>query len=134
MLNAQSSLRLNLLRFPLIVGVVFVHAYETTVGFSGGSVSIGLNQNNVISEFIRNLISQEIARIAVPIFFLMSGYLFFAGFVWSKENYLDKVKSRIKTLLIPFLFWNIATLLLIALGQSLIVTQRTFFWEKPFHH
>ena len=75
-LNSESSVRLSLLRFPLIVGVVFIHAYETMVGFSGGTV--GVSQNNFVTEFIRNLISQGFARIAVPMFFLLSGYFFLA--------------------------------------------------------
>jgi hypothetical protein len=123
MLSKESSIRLNLLRFPLIVGVVFIHAYGTTVGLSGGSVGVA---QNGITDFVQNSISQGIARTAVPLFFLMSGYLFFAGVTWSKENYFNKIKSRIKTLLIPFLFWNVITLLLIALAQALPATQVYF--------
>lgn len=124
MLDRESSLRLNLLRFPLIVGVVFIHAYSTTVGLAGGE--IGVSQPNFFADFVRNFISQGIARVAVPLFFLMSGYLFFAGFEWSKKNYVAKLKSRIKTLLIPFLFWNIATLLVIALAQVIPATKIFF--------
>jgi surface polysaccharide O-acyltransferase-like enzyme len=94
------------------------------VGFAGGE--IGVSQQNFIADFARNFISQGIARIAVPLFFLMSGYLFFAGFEWSKESYVLKLKSRTKTLLIPFLFWNITTLIVIALAQS-IPTTKIFF-------
>ena len=127
MLDRESSLRLNLLRFPLIVGVVFIHAYSTTVGLSGGE--IGVNQPNLISDFVRNFISQGIARVAVPLFFLMSGYLFFAGFEYSRESYALKLKSRTKTLLIPFIFWNIATLMVIALAQTIPATS-VFFSGK----
>jgi surface polysaccharide O-acyltransferase-like enzyme len=116
MLDRESSLRLSLLRFPLIVGVVFVHAYSTTAGFSGGEV--GVSQPSIIADFVRNFISQGVARIAVPLFFLMSGYLFFFGFEWSKEHYAVKLRSRTKTLLVPFLFWNIATLLVFAAAQA----------------
>lgn len=132
MLNSVTSIRLELLRFPLIVGVVFIHAYETTVVYAKGSVWLGLYNNHWISELIRNLISQEIARTAVPTFFLISGYLFFTGFIWSKNNYLNKLKSRTRSLLIPFLFWNIFTLILIALGQSLSITQVYFSGKNPF--
>ena len=137
MLDDESSLRLNLLRFPLIVGVVFIHAYSNTVGFAGGDMVV--SQTNFVVDFVRNFVSQGVARIAVPLFFLMSGYLFFMGFEWSKESYLIKLQSRIKTLLIPFLFWNIATLLLTAIiqampatkmflsGRSLLVTNYSIF-------
>lgn len=120
MLDLESSLRLNLLRFPLIVCVVFIHAYSSTVGFSGGE--IGVSQPNHITDFVRNFISQGVARIAVPLFFLMSGFLFFTGFEWSKENYVLKIRSRTKTLLIPFLFWNITILIVIALAQAIPAT------------
>ena len=120
-LNSESSLRLSLLRFPLIVGVVFIHAYETTVGFASGIV--GVSHNNFVTEFTRNLISQGFAQIAVPMFFLLSGYFLCSGFTWSIIGYWFKVKSRIKSLLIPFLFWNIATLCFLALIQFLPATQ-----------
>jgi surface polysaccharide O-acyltransferase-like enzyme len=129
MLDRESSLRLNLLRFPLIVGVVFIHAYSSTAGFAGGE--IGVSQPNFIADFVRNFISQGVARIAVPLFFLMSGYLFFAGFEWSKESYVLKLKSRTKTLLIPFLFWNITTLIVIALAQTIPATKIFFSGNDP---
>lgn len=129
MLDREASLRLNLMRFPLIVGVVFIHAYSNTVGFAGGE--IGVSQPNFIVDFVRNFISQGVARIAVPLFFLTSGYLFFAGFEWSKERYALKLKSRTKTLLIPFLFWNITTLIVIALAQTIPATQTFFSGNSP---
>jgi hypothetical protein len=126
-LDSESSFRLTLLRFPLVVLIVFLHAYGSTVGFSDGE--IGVSHSICFVDLVRNFVSQGIARIAVPMFFLMSGYLFFAGFEWSKESYLIKLKSRTKSLLIPFLFWNITTLLIIALAQAMPTTQ-TFFSGK----
>lgn len=113
MLKNEDSLRLQLLRFPLIVAVVFIHAY--TLANDPFSAATGPNHVNA---FIQTLISQELARCAVPLFFLMSGYLFFVGADWSMEKYKSKIRSRIGTLLIPFLFWNILVLLLFAIAQS----------------
>jgi surface polysaccharide O-acyltransferase-like enzyme len=129
MLDRETSLRLNLLRFPLIIGVVFIHSYNSTVGLSGGDV--GVSQPGLVVDFLRNFISQGLARVAVPLFFLMSGYLFFYGFKWSKESYWAKLRTRIRTLLIPFLFWNIATLLVFALAQSIPATQIYFSGKNP---
>lgn len=124
MLENEQSLRLKLLRFPLIIGVVFIHAYGNIAVFAGNE--IGVNQTSFVADFIRNFISNGVARIAVPLFFLMSGYLFFIGFKWSIQNYVTKIRSRIKTLIIPFVFWNIATLLIIALAQAIPATQIFF--------
>lgn len=130
MLNNESSLRLNLLRFPLIIGVVFIHAYGTTIDIAGGS--IGTHDNSFISDLVRNLISNGIARIAVPMFFLMSGYFFFIKFTLTKKAYIEKLTSRIKTLLIPFLFWNSITLFAIAIAQKIPATQGYFSGKNIF--
>ncbi|NRR31594.1 acyltransferase [Oxalobacteraceae bacterium] len=121
MLDKEQSQRLSSIRFPLIVAVVFIHAYGSDVSVSG--TTLGLASTNALTGFIRDLISQGLARSAVPLFFLMSGYLFFLGFQASTKHYLDKFSSRVQTLLIPFLIWNIATLLLNAAVQSLPATQ-----------
>jgi len=123
-LDKIASDRLKILRFPLIVGVVFIHAYVTDVGFS--NEVIGSGHNGWLLTFIRDLVSRGVARIAVPLFFLMSGYFFFLGLKWSLTNYKAKLKSRINSLLIPFLFWNILTLLVYAAAQYLPVTQIYF--------
>lgn len=123
-IDKTSSERLSVLRFPLIVGVVFIHAYSTEVGFSNGAV--GTIDSGYLVGFMRDLISQGLARLAVPLFFLLSGYFFFLNFYPSVENYIKKIKSRTNSLLIPFLFWNILTLLLIALAQYLPATQSFF--------
>ncbi len=127
-IDNMSSERLSTLRFPLIIGVVFIHAYGTEVGLSNGTV--GVANTGYWVDFCRDLVSQGIARVAVPLFFLMSGYFFFLEFSFSVENYRKKVKSRLKTLLIPFLFWNIATLFLIGLAQYLPATQPFFSGEN----
>ena len=121
--NDEVSSRIEILRFPLIVGVVFIHNYSTSVHMDHGS--IGVTHASALVEFVRFFISQGVARIAVPLFFLMSGYLFFLG-GWSREKYISKLKRRIHTLLIPFLFWNIITLVVFAIGESIPQTKMYF--------
>ncbi len=127
-IDKNSSERLNILRFPLIVGVVFVHAYGTNIELSTGVV--GVDTPSYLSDFIRDLISKGVAHVAVPLFFLMSGYFFFLGFSWSIENYRNKLHSRLRTLLVPFLFWNVTILLLLALAQYIPATQIFFSGEN----
>ena len=128
-LDKYSSERLNILRFPLIVGVVYIHAYAMDVGFSGES--IGNIETSWVSDFIRDLVSQGIARVAVPLFFLMSGYLFFLGFQWSIGAYKEKLISRVNSLLVPFIFWNVLTLFLVFVAQSIPATQNYFSGNNP---
>jgi surface polysaccharide O-acyltransferase-like enzyme len=107
--NLQSQV-IDFLRFPLIVGVVLIHNHASTVTMPG----IELGSENYMPMFYicSNLFSQVLGRIAVPLFFFISGFLFFLNVEFDKQSYQRKLKNRFKTLLIPYLFWNIATLTL----------------------
>jgi len=58
-----------------------------------------------------NFFSQILGRIAVPLFFFISGFLFFLNIDFNKQSYQRKLTNRFRTLLVPYLFWNIATLI-----------------------
>lgn len=103
------------LRFPMIVLVTFAHSYgKVTEGFS-----LLASEWNTY-EFLKLLVSQTLVKVAVPVFFIMSGYLFFVNVKeWSLKVYKAKMFRRMKTLLIPYLIWN----LLMALKL------KTFSWD-----
>lgn len=46
-----------------------------------------------------------IANSAVPMFFVMSGYLLF--YKYDIRRYLDTLNKKVRTLLIPFVLWNL---------------------------
>lgn len=122
--------RLWLLRFPLIVSVVYLHAYETTINLQGEVA--GTEQTTAASDFVRDLVSQGLARTAVPLFFMMAGYFFFRGFHWSIECYRRKISSRSRSLLVPLLFWNAMSLVVLAVAQHLPALRGFFSGEnKP---
>jgi len=91
------------LRFPMIVLVTFAHSYgRVEEGFS-----LLMSDWNTY-EFLKLLVSQTLVKVAVPVFFIMSGYLFFANVkTWNLQVYKAKVLRRLKTLLIPYLLWNL---------------------------
>lgn len=67
------------------------------------------DQSLSLGWFIYNAIKGGVAGIAVPFFFVVSGYFLAQHFDeegwWSRE-----VKKRIKSLVVPFLLWSIITL------------------------
>ena len=63
------------------------------------------------SGYMVYFISQGIARIAVPIFFIISGYLYFLSYKNTREKYMTKTKKRIRTLILPYLLISFLTLL-----------------------
>lgn len=112
------SLTIDFLRFPLIMMVVFIHMSPKTINLIDAKYS--LLSGHGIYNIIKILFSHTITSIAVPTFFLISGFLFFSNFQdWSWKGYQKKIGSRIKTLLIPYILWNLIPFLLIV-GKCLI--------------
>lgn len=91
----------DLLRFPLAVFVVTEHVFNPdimqAVGADATSNPVWGNLNMFINAYIRT--------VAVPIFFFISGYMFFLNANWSRETYLQKLKNRVHTLLVPYIAW-----------------------------
>lgn len=113
-MNPLQSKAISWLRFPLIVLIVYIHRT--------GGYDVGPELRSVSTDFLYlsradcfvylKIFSQQVfPRVAVPSFFVISGYLFFTNIrYWSWDIYLNKVSKRIKTLLIPYLLWNVIAL------------------------
>ena len=62
--------------------------------------------------FIYNVVKEGVARIAVPFFFIVSG--FFLAQHFNEEKWHDReVRKRLKSLVVPFVTWSIITLVAI---------------------
>lgn len=111
------------LRFPMIVLVTYAHSY--------GHVADGFNLLSSdwnTYEFLKLFISQTLVKVAVPVFFIMSGYLFFSNVMdWSLAVYKAKMLRRMKTLLLPYLIWN----LLMAIKLKSFSWSLFWVWWKP---
>lgn len=112
------------LRFPLIVLVLFVHSNFKGVSFAWDnalkasfSLSIG-NINLSLGTFI-DFISGSLAPLANPFVFFISGLLFFHCRQFTRKVYINKIRHRLQSLLIPYILWNLLFLLIIAIGSSL---------------
>ena len=103
-ITSRQSQVIEWLRFPLAAAVVLLHAGEGTTG--------GMYDAD-FSGTLRIVLSQGICRIAVPVFFFFSGFLFFTGLrEWDTQVWLEKIKKRARTLLLPYILWNILALLI----------------------
>ncbi len=113
---------IDALRFPLIVGVVFIHGVLPNVSYSlGGEYPI----YSICSKFF----SGVVAEICVPLFFLFSGFMFFYSVdTFSTSVYLAKLRRRFISLFIPYLFWNIlAFVFLYLFSDRLAINHRYDF-------
>lgn len=106
------STKLRFFAFWLMVGVVLLHSKNIFLGKS-------------IPSFIESLFSENLTQICVPLFFMISGFLFFRN-ENSSIQYLEKIKKRIKSLLIPYILWCLGIFLLIFVLQQLPVIEKLF--------
>ncbi len=97
------SKTISYLRFPLIVGIVFIHSNILIVNIQGTVIRY---DRWPIVVFVINLLSSVFADICVPLFFFVSGFLFFYNSDFSKSVYVSKIKKRVNTLFVPYLIWN----------------------------
>jgi succinoglycan biosynthesis protein ExoH len=104
------SSRINLMRILLISGIVFVHVpyNPATSPFIG---AFGL------FDWLRVFLGDSFFRIGVPCLSAISGYLLFQRGM-PAFNYGKVLKSKGKTVLLPFLLWNLSLFLLVLLIQK----------------
>lgn len=109
------------LKFVLAVAVVFIHCripYATDYKFT-------------IPYYIERLFSIVLPSVAVPSFYIISGFLFFYSLQnWNTNTYIHKIQRRVNTLIVPYLLWNIIPVFLILLrvvGGSLIAHHEVSF-------
>lgn len=116
-MEKSHSERLTIIRFPLIVGVIFIHAVGGEVNFQNSD--LGIQNLGEGAYILQNILSNGIASISVPLFFFISGYLFFYGYNGTYNHYISKIKSRFSSLMIPFLVWNLITLVAYYCAQQI---------------
>lgn len=103
---------IELLRFPMMCLIVCMH--------SDIRVYCPWISHLKYTSIIMHLIINVLCGVAVPAFFFMSGMLFFRENELSLSLYKKKILSRLKTLLIPYLLWNLICIFIIWILQSII--------------
>ena len=95
---------INMLRFPLAILVVFVHGFGADINVVELHAS-GLT-GLAIYDYVRLFFSVVISRSAVPIFFIISGYLLFLKVKdYSKSVFMVKLRKRWNSLVVPYFSW-----------------------------
>ena len=121
-MNKYLSIKLNVISFFSMVMVVFLHSYNVVVNLNTQNIEL----NRGYSSFFQDFFSQGITRIAVPLFFLISGYLFFLNIKGAPGEFISKFKKRLKTIVLPYLFWSVWGLLLFFILQTLPQSKNFF--------
>ncbi len=124
LINADFSRRITCLRFILAVLVVFIHSKfdQSTIDFADGSMQFSVP---LYVNIIQTIFTDVLGGVSVPLFFVISAYLFFAKPKSVKEN----VKSKFKSIIVPYIFWTVLTIFLFFAVQSFSFSRNYF--SKP---
>lgn len=129
--NKTLSEVITFLRFPLIFFIIMLHCYS----------SLRLEGDHELYFKMVYPLALSMGETGVPGFFFISGYLFFL----SRKTYSEKLQSRLHTLFIPYLLWNLFLLILYILayiighpqeinGKSMIdysfIDYLRLFWDR----
>lgn len=64
-------------------------------------------------------------EIAVPFFFIVSGFFFLRYYYTAKDMYFGMIRKKIKTLFLPFIIWNV-------IGCIPLILTHKFVFEKNY--
>lgn len=121
----QSEL-LKAIRFPLMALVVVAHILP----FQARPIAMSLDIDNIYI-FISELISHGLSSSLNPLFFMMSGLLFFQGQPEITPSlYRQKLYSRWYSLVIPYFLWITITIVSNILRDLLIGNINDLVWSE----
>lgn len=97
------SNRIENIRFPLCIGVMLIHCNI-----------LGMEDSENVGGVIETIVtfgSKTLPMLCVPMFFMISGYISAFRKIDS-HNYLEFMRKKFRSLILPFLAWNLLTFLL----------------------
>ena len=110
--------RISILRFPLVVSVIFYHSG------SGGQYRKAISPGWVRS--VIDFLSEGLGSIRMPALFLIAGYVFFLGVKKGTPWYLRKISSRQRSLMLPHIAWTTISIALISAAHMLPIADTVF--------
>ncbi len=113
------SKAIDYLRIPLAIGVIIIHMNMCKCDWiiNYAHPFRDLDFYSLFTLFFTN----KIGGIAVPLFFLISGYLFFYHLKeWNLTTYQTKIKKRVKSLFIPYLIFCLLAIISLTINMTLL--------------
>lgn len=87
--------KIKVLSFISIILVLYIHS-----GFHNTPNEI---QSMPINNTLQDIISEGLGQCAVPLFYMISGFLFFQHIESGMSAIINKIRKRVRTLIIPYL-------------------------------
>lgn len=116
-MNRTLSQKFRFLTFVCIALLAYVHGYNLNDNYLTPFGTV--DEDLTLTTFLEYLFSNGLLRFRIPLLFIISGYLYAA---YDHRPYAQQIKSRFRTLIIPFLLWSAFGLLLTFLLQQVPYT------------
>lgn len=91
--------KITIYSFVAMMAVIFIHTYNLSV-YQVSEDSVGFAR----FVFYFESVATSLWGAAVPMFFMISGFLMFRNFTWDKLR--SKYQTRFHTVLVPYFLWN----------------------------
>lgn len=118
-INKQESEALNITRFVMSIFIVFFHAYTSVQMYDYW-------KDLPVYRGVVRFFALQIGEMGVPVFFLISGYLFFCKYQQTWMCYKSKLQKRFYSLFIPYIFWNAFIIVAYYVAESIPIVQTLF--------
>lgn len=113
-ITKEESRAITIVKVLCMFGVVYIHA----------AIKMYMNCSPSMTAYY-DLLTRVLPSFAVPGFFMCSGFLFYKNYD-GIEAYLPKAKSRIRTLVVPYIYWISFTLFVTWFLQDILGFAKLF--------
>lgn len=93
MINKYTSDKIRVFSFLSIILVLYIHS-----GFHADEI-----EGMLLNDRVQTFVSGMMGRCAVPLFYVISGYLFFLKVPEGMNSIYGKMRKRVKTLVVPYI-------------------------------
>ncbi|MCC6684686.1 MAG: acyltransferase [Bacteroidia bacterium] len=104
-MDSTLSNKIRFISFASILMVVLLHSYNLSYWYELSDPHRQVL--NSVSLFVEVVFTEGITRIAVPLLFTLSGFLFFYTLDFSFAGFVSKFRRRIRSLVFPYLIVSV---------------------------
>lgn len=104
-ISVQTSQKFRFVSTLSMIAVVFIHAKFIMSRWEACMDTVTIMGR--VSDIVQFSISEILCRLAVPLFFLISGFFMAYHNDGSIQTYISRIKSRVRSLFVPYLIFSV---------------------------